>query len=404
MNSANAQLTTNEPTLLSSLRALPRPVWILFFGTFLNKFGTFVVPFLTLYLTRQGYSLGAAGLAIGSYGVGNLIASLLGGHLADTIGRRKTIVLSMFSGSVSMLLLSQARGLPAIMICSALAGLTGELYRPASSALLTDLTPAGQRVTAFATYRLAFNAGWAFGPATAGFLAERGYLWLFIGDATTSALYGVLALVALPKGLRARERESTWMEIFRVARGDRRFHQLLAASFGVALIFFQMASTFGVHVTNLGFSSATYGAIISLNGALVVLCELPLTMITRRFPAYRTMAIGYLLVGTGFALNGLAHTIPALIACVVIFTLGEMIALPVAGAYVADLAPTNMRGRYMGLYTVTWASALVVGPGLGLRLYGHAPVAYWLASAALCVASAFILTRPLRPSGVPAMD
>ena len=393
MNTANAQPTTNEPTLLSSLRALPRPAWILFFGTFLNKFGTFVVPFLTLYLTRQGYSLGAAGLAIGSYGVGNLIASLLGGHLADTIGRRKTIVLSMFSGSVSMLLLSQARGLPAIMVCSALAGLTGELYRPASSALLTDLTPAGQRVTAFATYRLAFNAGWAFGPATAGFLAERGYLWLFIGDATTSALYGVLALVALPKGLRARERESSWTEIFRVARGDRRFHQLLVASFLVAVIFFQMASTFGVHVTNLGFSAATYGTIISLNGALVVLCELPLTMITRRFPAYRTMAIGYLLVGTGFALNGLAHTIPALIACVVIFTLGEMIALPVAGAYVADLAPTNMRGRYMGLYTVTWASALVVGPGLGLRLYGHAPVAYWLICAALCVASALVLSR-----------
>jgi MFS family permease len=292
-----------------------------------------------------------------------------------------------------MLLLSQARGLPAIMACAALAGLTGELYRPASSALLTDLTPAGQRVTAFATYRLAFNAGWAFGPATAGFLAERGYLWLFIGDAATSALYGVLAFVALPKSVRAKEHESSWAEIIQMVRGDRRFYQLLFASFGIALIFFQMASTFGVHVTSLGFSSATYGTIISLNGLLVVLCELPLTMITRRFPVYRTMAIGYLLVGIGFALNGLAHTIPALVVCIVIFTLGEMIALPVAGAYVADLAPANMRGRYMGLYTVTWASALVVGPALGLRLYGHAPALFWLASVALCVTSAFVLSR-----------
>src|ERR1041384_4190671 len=141
--------TQRESTLRSRLRALPRPVWILFLGTFLNKFGTFVVPFLTLYLTRQGYSLASAGMAIGAYGVGNLIASVLGGHLADTIGRRKTIVFSMFSAAVAMMLLSQARSLPAIIALTALAGLTGELYRPAASALLADLVQPDERVTAF---------------------------------------------------------------------------------------------------------------------------------------------------------------------------------------------------------------------------------------------------------------
>src|ERR1700727_2125438 len=103
-----------ESNLLSRLRSLPRPAWILFFGTFLNKFGTFVLPFLTLYLLRQGYTTADAGIAIGAYGLANLSASLIGGHLADTIGRRKTIVLSMFSGGVPMLLLSQARSLPMI--------------------------------------------------------------------------------------------------------------------------------------------------------------------------------------------------------------------------------------------------------------------------------------------------
>src|SRR5581483_1461217 len=142
---ATSSTPVEQPTLLASLRALPRPAWILFFGTFLNKFGAFVIPFLTLYLTRQGYSLAQAGLAIGAYGAGNLVASILGGHLADKIGRRKTIVLSMFTGGGAMLLLSQARGLPSIVALAALAGLTGELYRPASSALLADLVPAGQR-------------------------------------------------------------------------------------------------------------------------------------------------------------------------------------------------------------------------------------------------------------------
>ena len=179
-------MNTAQPTLLASLKALPRPAWILFLGTFINKFGAFVVPFLTLHLTREGYSLGDAGLAIGAYGIGTLIASALGGHLADTIGRRKTIVLSMFSASITMMLLSQARGLPTIIFLTGLAGLTGELYRPASSAMLADLVPAGQRLMAYSAYRMAFNAGWAFGPATAGFLAEHGYFWLFVGDAATS--------------------------------------------------------------------------------------------------------------------------------------------------------------------------------------------------------------------------
>src|SRR5437868_10582421 len=95
----------DQPSLLASLRALPRPVWILFLGTFLNKFGTFVIPFLALYMTRQGYSTAQAGLAIGAYGVGCFAASGLGGHLADTFGRRNTIVLSMILGSFAMLLL-----------------------------------------------------------------------------------------------------------------------------------------------------------------------------------------------------------------------------------------------------------------------------------------------------------
>jgi len=172
-----------ESALWAGLRMLPRPAWILFLGTFLNKFGAFVVPFLALYLTSRGYTVGETGLAIGAYGVGNLFASLLGGHLADSLGRRKTIVLSMFSGAAMMMLLSQAHSLPVIIALAVLTGLTCESYRPASMALLTDLVRSDKRVTAFASLRMAFNAGFAFGPATAGFLAAYGYFWLFAGDA-----------------------------------------------------------------------------------------------------------------------------------------------------------------------------------------------------------------------------
>lgn len=385
------QLARRE-TLLASLRALPRPAWVLFSGTFLNKFGAFVVPFLTLYLTSRGYTVGEAGLAVGAYGVGNLLASLLGGHLADHIGRRRTIVLSMFSGAATMLLLSQARNLPSIIGLTMLTGLTNELYRPASTALLADLVPPARRITAFATLRMAFNAGFAFGPATAGFLAAYGYFWLFAGDAGTSALFGLVALLALPRSTGVQPDHANWGQALRVLRRDRRLHQLLLANFTIALLFFQMASTFGLHVTHQGFSAATYGAIVSLNGALVVFFELPLTVFTRRFPARRVMAAGYALCGVGFALNAFAHTVPALVICMTVFTLGEMTTMPTASAYLANLAPPEMRGRYMGVSGLTWAMALIIGPGVGMKLFTVNPTAYWVVCAALGLFAAVVIS------------
>src|SRR4029079_3272496 len=109
-----------------------------------------------------------------------------------------------------------------------------------------------------------------------------------------------------------------------------------------------------------------------------VFCELPLTTITRRFPARRVIALGFFLLGSGFALNMFAHTIPALVVCVLVFTLGEMIAFPVVNAYIADLSPTHMRGCYSGAFGLTWACGLVLGPMMGLRIFALHPGVLWL--------------------------
>ncbi len=388
------------PLLVETLRTLPRPAWILFAGTFLNKFGTFVIPFLTIYLTRRGFSAGQVGIALAAYGVGHGCASGFGGYLADRIGRRNTIVLSMFSSAVSMLLLSQATRFPAILMLTALVAMTGDLYRPASQALLADLVGPGRRVTTYSVYRLAFNAGWAFGPATAGLLANHSFFLLFAGDALTSALFGIVAWIGLPHGLgRVKERVG-WRFIARQVRSDRQFRYLLAASFFIALVYMQMSSTFGLHVTASGFSPAVYGALISLNGVLVVFCELPLTMITQRFPARRVIAFGYALVGAGFALNAVAHTIAGLLIVVLLFTVGEMVNSPVAAAYVADLAPVSLRGRYMGILGVTWSLAVMSGPSLGTVVFAHRPQALWLGCGLLAVVATVLML--LSPS--PAAD
>lgn len=367
-------------SLIANVRSLPPSAWILFAGTFINRFGSFVLAFLVLYLTRIGYSVSQAGLAVGAYGAGHFVAAGVGGWLADHIGRRHTIALSMFSSAAAMLALSQARGLPLILTFSLVAGFTTELYRPASSALVIDMVPQGKRVTAFALYRFAVNLGFAAGPATAGFLAERSFFYLFLGDALTSCVFGAVALLALPHGTRvAREagERTGWGEALTTALADRRFVRFLLASLCITIIDFQITSTFALHVRDAGFSSSTFGLLISLNGVLIVIFELGLTAWTEGLPHRRTIAAGFVLAGLGFALTAVAHTVPLLAMTVVIWTFGEMISSPVAAAYVADLSPERLRGRYMGLWGGMWSLGLMLGPPLGTLVYAQSPPVLW---------------------------
>jgi MFS family permease len=386
-------------TFASQIRSLPRPAWIIFGGVFINRFGSFVLPMLTLYLTRAGFSPFRAGVAVGAYGGGHLVASMLGGHFADRIGRRNTIALSMFASAIAMLALSQARAYTPIVVLTFLAGCAAEMYRPASIALLTDLVPAGNRVVAVGVYRFAVNLGFAAGPATAGFLADRSFLLAFLGDATTSVAYGLIALAFLPHGVRSEAKDESSGTLRLVAR-DRPFLLFLFATVCITLVEFQFISSLALHVTGHGYSAAAYGALISMNGALIVVFELAITNFVQRFQLLRAVATGYLLAGIGFALTGVAHTIPALAGTVVIWTLGEMVGMPAASAWVAQISPDRFRGRYMGMYSVAWALGMLAGPALGTFVFERNPAALWSACLLLGVISSatlFLQSRRIAP-------
>jgi MFS family permease len=387
-----------RPTLREGIRSLPRPVWILCAGTFVNRFGTFVAVFLVLYLRDRGYSIAESGLVVSCYGIGNVVAAGLGGWVADRFGRRNALALSMFSSAATLLLLSQATALPLIIVLTTLAGLTGEMYRPAAAALLTDLTPPGERIPAFALNRLAINAGFAAGPAVAGLLAENSFLLLFIGDALTSAAFGVLSLVALPEGVRVRRGAERRGEAIRAIFHDRMFLLFLISSILGAFVYFQAQTTFPLHVEASGLSAADYGLLISLNGLAIVLFELPLVAITQRFPYRPVLVVGSLLVGLGFALNAFANDLPELGFTVLVWTLGEIIYAPVAAAYVADLAPEHLRGRYQGAWGLTWGLAFVLAPGLGAAIYAWNPDGLWFTCGLLGLLAALLLLeqRPRR--------
>ena len=396
-------MTTPLPSTWQSIRALPRAAWGLFIGTFINRCGGFVLVFLALYLTKMGYSVTQAGAVLGIYGIGSTVAVLAGGHLADRLGRRTTIALSMFSSATMMLLLSRASSLSVIAILAGSAGFAADLYKPASAALVADLTPGGQRITAFAIYRLAVNAGFAAGPALAGLLAHRSFELLFVGDALTSVAFGCVALVALPATHAAAHDHDGAPGFLRTMLADRALVRLLLASLIIAFVSEQAVSTFALHVRSTGLSNEVYGSLLSLNGLLIIVLELSIVSVTRRFPPRFVLAAGLMCTGIGFGLTGLARTIPTLALTVVIWTLGEMLFSPLAIARVADFAPPHMRGRYQSAFSFTFSLGLVLAPVGGTALLALGPQLLWLVCFLLgVVATMLVLLAPER--SVPVME
>ena len=390
--SGNDQLALKG--LVADLRALPREAWLLCGGSFLNRFGSFVLVFLVLYLTEKGYSAAQAGAAVSAYGVGAIASSFVGGYLADRLGRGNTIVVSMAGAAATMLALSQAGELGLIVGLTALAGFFAELYRPAASALLADLVPTERRVAAFGLYRFAINLGFAAGPVTAGVLADLSFLVVFVGDAATSLAFGLVAMVFLPQGTRAAAKQQQRGEALRAIRRDRTFLLFLGASVLGAFVYFQQQSTLPLQVQAAGFSKAVYGGLISLNGLAVVLFELPLISLTRRLPRPPVIATGFLLIGIGFGLTSVADSIAALAATVLLWTVGEMVNAPVASAYVADLAPVHLRGRYAGAWGLTSGIGLVLAPAVGTALWSRTHTGLWLACLGAGALAAVLVGRP----------
>jgi MFS family permease len=358
---------------------MPAPAWFLTSGVFVNRFGSFVILFLVLYLTSLGFTAAKAGTAAAAYGVGELVASALGGDLADRIGRRATIVASMLVSSASLIVLSQLTSYGPIVGTTFVVGLSSEMFRPASAALVADLVPEGQRITAFAVLRLASNVGFAAGSALAAFLVGRSFQWLFAADAGSSALFALIAVLALPddppreKATRERTRAG-----YRAMLHDGSFLLLVGSAALITFVYYQQIYALPLHVvTDLGFSRSDFGLLLTLNGALVVIFELPISSLTMHRNPRRMLALGFLLVGIGYAFTGAAMTLPMLALTVVIWSAGEMIGAPISYSYVADLAPADAGGRYQGLFGVAWGTGAITGPAIGGILLAANPILFW---------------------------
>jgi len=384
-----------------ALRGLPREVWILFTSTLVNRTGTMALPFLVLYLTKErSLSPGHAGAMVALWGAGAIAAAPLGGRLSDRFGPLGVMRGSLFATGALLLAYPLARSPLAVAALTALWAGASELFRPASLAAVTSLVPAEKRRSTIALNRLAINLGMSVGPAVGGFLAAVSFPALFLVDGITSLAAGAVLVF-----WRASRTEAAAEEPGEPARGgalaDRRLLFFLVALVPVGMVFFQYESAMSLFlVRDLGFSERVYGLLFTLNTLLIVALEIPLNAWTAAWPHARSLAAGALLIGGGFGLLALTRTLPGVALTVVVWTFGEMTLLPAMAAYVADIAPPDRRGSYMGLYTMAFNLAFTLGPWAGmaaLERFGAVPLWVGCFACGLVSAACFARVEAFRP-------
>jgi MFS family permease len=374
---------------------------LLWAGTIVNRLGGFVVPFLALYLTGpRGLPISQAALMVSLFGGGSFLASLVGGDLADRLGRRPVMLLSFLVAPAAMLIVGLARSVPWIAAATLVAGFFTDLYRPAVSAAVTDLVPSPDRPRAFGYIYWAINLGAAIAPVAAGLLARTNYLLLFIGDAVTTLLFGLVVLWGVretrPAELEGRHAPPVG-ERLRALWGE----PVLLAFTGLALLFgtvyAQAHITLPVDMRAHGLTPEQYGLAIALNGALIVILGIPASNTAPRWPRFGALAIAGLLLGVGFGMPAIVTTFAGYALSVAIWTLGEIIGATIAPSVVADLAPVDKRGLYQGVFGAAWGLAFLTGPLMGGWIYQErgAP-ALWLTCliAGVALFAGYLLMAP----------
>jgi predicted MFS family arabinose efflux permease len=377
------------------LSRLPRRLWILAAANLINRAGTMALPFLSLYLIKaRGFSVGQAGAMLAVYGATALVVGPVSGALCDRWGANRVMTASLTVSGLSLLAFPLARGLSGVAGMTILWAMSGEAFRPAGMTVVSESAPPDMRKQANALNRLAINLGMSVGPAVGGFLAAVSFpaLWVIDG-ATTLAAAAVLALF-LTDGGPARSSESAGRPSLR-ALFDPRLRYALLAAIPVAVVFFQNDGALPVFlVRNLHLSEAFYGMMFTLNTLLIVFLEIPLNHATAGWSNRRTLTVGAALFAAGYGAHAFAFRGLHVALATIVWTFGEMIFIPGLTSYIAEISPEHRRGEYMGLYSMSFSVAFILGPWAGLMaLDRFGPAALWTGALAIGVLSTFLFAR-----------
>lgn len=364
----------------SAYSGLPREVWMLAFALFVNRSGTMVLPFLTLYLTSElGLTEASAGRMLSVYGAGAILGAYLSGRLIALFGpiRVQLLCLSLcVPAFLAIPLWSDWRGVAASVF---LLSLVAEAVRPANAAAITLLTTIENRTRAFALQRLAANLGFSFGPAVGGYLATIDFKLLFVVDALTTlgaavaifrCFWGTRLATPVPDAHKATTKASPLRDI--------PYLTFLALTLLNSLVFFQFLSTYPLYLRDhYALTKPEIGLMFAVNTTLIVLCEMVIVDSARDWPLLRTVAWGSFLSSIGFGILPCGTSLSYCVLSMLVITAGEMLSMPFANGFVANRSPKGGEGAYMAAYMMVLSLSWVIGPMIGATIYGVNPDAVW---------------------------
>ena len=351
----------------------PAQFWLMFVGMAFAMTGTTMIwPFLMIYASdKLSLTLAAAASLMTINAASGLISAVVAGPIVDRFGRKWAMIISLVGNGLCYFLLNQAGTYPAFAIIMGLSGVFSPLYRVGSDAMLADLFPMGKRADAFALYRMARNIGVAVGPALGGMVLSRSYSIGLYSAAAGYVLYGLLLLLfareTIPEAVREeRSNLADQLRGYWHAISDKHFMALVGAFTLVQMTTALMWVLLSVYVkTEYGISENLYGWLPTTNALMVVFLQVLITRRTRAYPAVRVMRWGSIFYIFAPLLVALSSGFWGFWLAMVVMTLGELLVVPRASAYAANLAPIDKRGRYMSLYGLTWNVAVGVSPVLG---------------------------------------
>jgi MFS family permease len=380
----------------------PRSFWFLFWGLLISRSGTSMVwPFLTIYMRQKlDVPLTTITLLITLNSVMGLIASFIAGPAVDRFGRKAAMVISLGMSSLVFVGMSTAGSIGLWVILISLSGGFGPLYNVGANAMIADLIEPERRASAYALLRMIANAGVAIGPMIGGFVISISYSMAFYSAAMADILFTLLILffvaetVSKPSQMEEVRSEGGYGPIFR----DRSFLVFCGVYVLAAMAYSLMMVLLPVYAKeNFGVAEQQFGFIMATNAAMVVFLQYTVTRISERFHNLPVLAVGSLFYAIGVGSVAFGRDFASFLISMVILTIGEMIMIPTSTALAANLAPHDMRGRYMGIYGLTWGLGFGIGPVIGGLLNDYlAPAMIWyggLVMGLLAVVGFLIMTR-----------
>lgn len=388
-------LRATAKTYRNAYAGLSKETWLLSLIMLINRSGTMVVPFMTLYLTspEMGYSVGDAGIVFGLFGAGAFAGAWLGGQLTDKIGFYPVQLFTLFGGGLLFIVLGQMNTYPLICIFTFFLSFVNEAFRPANSTAIAFYSNENNRTRSYALNRLAINLGWAAGSALGGFIAHIDYELLFWVDGFTNIGAAILmGLVLKPVNYKPAKKQKIDDPLIQSAYKDKTYLSFAFITILFACCFFQMFNNVPVYFKKeLNFSEPFIGILMAANGIIIVLVEMVLVykLEGKRNNIYY-ISIGVFLVGVAFLLLNIpAAAVPVAISMIVLVTFGEILSMPFMNSYwIARTQPSN-RGQYAALYTMAWSVAQVLGPMGGAQLaeYSGFNILWWTVGIISIIAS-----------------